>query len=116
MASATAMNAAVIEAVRVPPSAFKHVGVDVDRAGPQRLAVDHGAEAAADQPLDLGRPSVGPAADPRSRAAGKHGVLGRQPAERFSFEKRRDRIGDLRSHEHRGCARSGRARCRGCCE
>ncbi len=43
----------------------QHVGVDVNRAGAERLAVDDGAETAADQALDLGRPPVGAAANPR---------------------------------------------------
>ena len=70
----------------------EHVGVDVDRARAERLPVDDGAQAAADQPLDLGGPAVGAAADSRRRAAGQHRVLGRQPADRLPFEKRGHRI------------------------
>ena len=93
----------------------EHVGVDVDRARAERLAVDHRPQAAADQPLDLGGAAVGAAPDSRRRAAGQHRILGRQPAERFPFEKRRYRIGNLCRHQDRRGAGSGKGRCRGCC-
>ena len=77
------------------------VGVDMDRPGPERLAVDDRAQAAADQPLDLGGPAVGAAPDPRRGAPGQHGVFGRQPADRLPLEKRRHRVGQARRHQDR---------------
>ena len=60
-ASTRATKAPVMEAVRVPPSAWMHVAVDPERALAQRLQVHHRAQRAADQPLDLVRAAGGPA-------------------------------------------------------
>src|SRR3974390_2128068 len=64
---------------------LQHVAVDRDRALAERLHVDHRAQAAADQPLDLLRAPALPAARGLAGAARmgrtrQHAVLGRNPA------------------------------------
>src|SRR5213076_3103576 len=80
---------------------LEYVAVDVDGALAERLEVDHGAQGAADQPLDLDPPAVGtPAlgvtllALPRRRR--EHRVLGRDPAAALPLEPARHPLGDRR--------------------
>ena len=55
----------MIAAVRVPPSASSTSASTWIVQGPSAFAIDDRAEAPADQPLDLGRPAVGPPLDLR---------------------------------------------------
>ena len=105
-ASATATKAAVIAAVRVPPSASRTSASTWIVQGPRALRVDDRAEAPADQALDLGRAAVGPARLAGRRAAGQHRVLGRQPADPLAFEERRDLVRELRRDQHGRRARA----------
>ena len=97
-ASATATNAAVIAAVRVPPSALSTSASTWIVQGPSAWRSTT-AQAPADQPLDLGGPAVRSPPDSRRRAARQHGVLGRQPADRLPFQERRHRLGNVRRHQ-----------------
>ena len=67
------------------PVGLDNVTVDVDGLLAQRLQVDNGSQTAADEPLNLNRSPVLPAAhglawSPVPGRARQQGVLGRQPA------------------------------------
>ena len=116
-ASATATNAAVIAAVRVPPSALSTSASTWIVHGPERLAVDRlrgGCGRSAAGSRWPGRRA--PRASPRRRAARQHRVFGRQPADRPcppGTAGPYSEICAVTSTSRR--ARTGRARCRGCC-
>jgi hypothetical protein len=83
-----------------------HVGVNMDRPGAEGLGVDHGSEAPADQALDLGRSAVGLAFLASRRAPGEHRVFGREPADAFPFEERRNLVRNLSRDENRRRSRA----------
>src|SRR5581483_6222688 len=98
---------------------LQHIAVDVDCALTQRRKVDHTAQRATDQALDLDRAAVRPALAhvtlltlPGRR--GKHAVLGCHPAAARSGQPtgntllRRGRADDARlAHRYQGRARGG---------
>ena len=84
------MNAAVIEAVRVPPSAFSTSASTGSCRGPGRRSTMHEG---------CGRSTAGSRSTDRRRRGGFGRAscrvasrIGREPAERFSLEKRRYRV------------------------
>ena len=82
-ASTTATHAPVIDAVRVPPSATEHVAIELDRELAELEVIEHRANAAADQPLNLLRAPAelrALARRARPRRARQHRVLGGHPA------------------------------------
>src|SRR5262249_23537235 len=85
---------------------FQDVAVDPERAFAQLFQVHHGAQAAADQPLDLDTPAVDLAAAVARLAgvgaAGQHAVLGGEPALAAAHQERRHVQIDGTGTKHRG--------------
>ena len=86
-----------------------HVAVDRDLPLAELLQVDHGAQAAADQPLDFDRAATLLAG--RCLAAGtlrrrpwQHPIFGRDPASRLPFEPGRQLVFQGGGHQHMGVA------------
>ena len=109
MQSASATQAPVIEAVRVPPSAWMHVAVDGDLAFAERFEVDGGAQRAADQALDFDGAAAllaggGFAAGAFQRGARQHAVFGRDPAAALALEPRRQPLFQRGGDQHMGVA------------
>ena len=109
MQSASATQAPVIEAVRVPPSAWMHVAVDGDLALAERFQIDRGAQRAADQALDFDGAAAllaggGLAAGALQRGARQHAVFGGDPAAALALEPWRQPLFQGRRHQHMGVA------------
>ena len=84
---------------------LQHVAVEPDRPLAERLEVDHAAERAADQPLDLDRAAALLAArrlasDAIAGRRGQQRVLGRHPALALVAKPARDLVVDHRRAEH----------------
>ncbi len=99
----------MIEAVRVPPSACKHVAVERDGLFAQPVEVDDGAQRPADEPLDLLRaaalaPACGLARGASVRGAREHAVLGSDPAGAGATEEARHARLDAGGAEDAGVA------------
>ena len=85
------------------------VAVDGDLALAERLEVDDGAQAAADQPLDLDRAAAllaggGLAPRPLLGGARQHAVFGGDPAAGLALEPGRHAVLERRRHQHVGVA------------
>ena len=105
-------------AVRVPPSAWMHVAIDGDLALAELRQVDHGAQRAADQALDLLRAARGMADGrlaPRALVGGarQHAVFGRHPAAPLALEPRRHALFQARRAEDMRVAELDEARALG---
>src|SRR5690606_28493338 len=88
---------------------LQHVAVQGDRALAQRIAIDAGAQGAADQALDLQRPAAllaarGLAVGAGIGGAGKHPVFRRDPAAALAAEEARDTGLDAGGAQHPGLA------------
>src|SRR5207248_671933 len=91
---------------------------DVDRALAERLEVDHPADRAADQALDLHRPAVRPPARDVALLAlagggREHSVLGSDPAAPLPGQPARHVLHRRRSADHARAARLDQRRARG---
>ena len=109
MQSASATQAPVIEAVRVPPSAWMHVAIDRDLALAERLQIDRRAQGAADQALDLDRTAAllaggGLAAGAFQRGARQHAVFGGDPAAALALQPWRQPLFQRGGDQHMGVA------------
>ena len=109
-ASRSATSPPVIDAQRVPPSACEHVAVDVHGPLAERGEVDHAAQRTADQPLDLDRAAVRPAAADVALLAlagrgGQHPVLGGDPSAARPGQPARHAVLDRGGADHAGLAR-----------
>ena len=107
--SCSATQAPVIEAVRVPPSAWITSQSTVIWRSPSAGKIDDGAQAAADQPLDFDRAAAllaGRSLAPRALDGGarQHAVFGRDPAAALALEPRRQPLLQRRGHQHMGVA------------
>jgi len=88
---------------------LQHVAVEGQRAVREGGEVEGGAQAAADQALDLGGAAGGLSLVDLARAAGvrgprQHGVLGGQPAAAAVLHERRHPVVDARRHQDAGLA------------
>ena len=109
MQSASATQAPVIEAVRVPPSAWITSQSTVIWRSPSAFEVDDRAQRAADQALDLDGAAVllaggGFAAGALERGARQHAVFGGDPAAALALEPGRQALFQRRRHQHVGIA------------
>ena len=107
-ASTMATNAPVIEAVRVPPSAWMTSQSSQSVRSPRRFEPHHRAHRTADQPLDLHRPPADLALRRLARGAGvggarQHAVFGRDPALAGAAQERRHAIFDRRRADRPWC-------------
>src|SRR5262249_54817689 len=82
-----------------------HVAIDGDLALAERREIDHGAQAAADQALDLDGAAAllagrGLAPGPLQGGARQHAVFRRDPAARLALEPGRQPVLERRRHQH----------------
>ena len=109
-ASTSATKPPVIDAVRVPPSAWMtSQSIQIVRSPSSVSRVDR-AQRAADQPLDLLRAAAdlagaGLALRARRRGARQHAVFGRDPALAGVAQERRHAVLDARRADRRACGR-----------
>ena len=109
MQSCRATHAPVMAAVRVPPSAWMtSQSIEICRS-PSFSQIDHGAQAAADQPLDLlgaARLLAGRRLAARALVGGarQHAVLGGDPAFAAALEPGRQALLEARRAQHVGVA------------
>ena len=109
MQSASATQAPVIEAVRVPPSACSTSQSTVIWRSPSACEVEGCAQRAADQALDFDGAAVllaggGLAAGALQRGSRQHAVFGRDPAAALALEPRRQPFFQRRRDQHMGVA------------
>ena len=107
--SCSATQAPVIEAVRVPPSACSTSQSSVIWRSPEGLQIGDGAQAAADQALNLLRAAgllAGRRFAPRARVrrARQHGVFGGDPAASLAAQPGRRLVFERGGAEHMGRA------------
>ena len=113
-ASRSATQPPVIDGAARAAVGLQHVAVDGDLPLAERHPVDAGAQAAADQPLDLlgaarllaGRGLAAGAGGGRAR---QHAVFRRHPAEPGLAQERRHRLLDAGGAEHVGVAHADQA-------
>ncbi len=110
----SATQAPEIAAVRVPPSAWMTSQSTMIWRSPSALQVDHGAQRAADQPLDflgaarllaLGRLAVAA----RVGGARQHAIFGGDPALALAAQERRHLVLDRGGDQHARVAEADQA-------